>query len=166
MLTLTPKAVRSHDSQHTPDNTVKNTPHNNQDDPETKMEIQLSTAIQTALTCPFSSAEDYLSVLSYSCDFRRRALKRRLLAVTQGEKGEGEEGLKGDVRGVRRGILAGVAGLRQVRRVAAISVSLFDLHSLLSHTWFLTLFSSSPLKIIIIPSLTFECRHLQTPKPL
>ena len=42
-------------------------------------EQKLMLSIQTALTCSFYTADDYLSVLLYSCDCRRRLLKHHLL---------------------------------------------------------------------------------------
>lgn len=44
-------------------------------------EIKIMRTVQTALSCTFYSADDYLSILLYSCDFQRRKLQRHLLAI-------------------------------------------------------------------------------------
>jgi RNA recognition motif-containing protein len=45
------------------------------------VEKKLSDAIKTALTCSFYSADDYLAILFYSCDFRRRKLKNTIKSI-------------------------------------------------------------------------------------
>ena len=44
-------------------------------------EEKFQYAIETALTCSFNSAEDYLAILLYSCDIQRRKLQKALQSI-------------------------------------------------------------------------------------
>jgi RNA recognition motif. (a.k.a. RRM, RBD, or RNP domain) len=52
------------------------------------VETKLLSAIKTALTCSFHSADDYLAILFYSCDFRRRKLKNTINSVPEAHKSQ------------------------------------------------------------------------------
>jgi RNA recognition motif-containing protein len=52
------------------------------------VEKKLLSAIKTALTCSFHSADDYLAILFYSCDFRRRKLKSTISSVPETHKSQ------------------------------------------------------------------------------
>ena len=45
------------------------------------VEERFQYAIETALTCSFNSAEDYLAILLYSCDIQRRKLQKALQSI-------------------------------------------------------------------------------------
>ena len=45
------------------------------------VEEKFQNAIETALTCSFNSAEDYLAILLHSCDIQRRKLQKALQSI-------------------------------------------------------------------------------------
>ena len=55
---------------------------------ESDVERKLDRAIKTALTCSFHSADDYLAILFYSCDFRRRKLRGRINSVPESHQSQ------------------------------------------------------------------------------
>lgn len=56
---------------------------------ENNFEKRLLSSIKTALTCSFQSADDYLAILFYSCDFRRRKLKNTINSVPDTHQSQG-----------------------------------------------------------------------------
>ena len=69
-------------------------------------------AVQTALTCSFYSAEDYLSILLYFCDFRRRELRSHLSAATHILEETGTLGCE-TAQKIRETIIFGIKLLRK-----------------------------------------------------
>ena len=47
------------------------------------LETPINAAISLALTCSFPSADDYLLLLLYRCDFHRRKLQQYVVGVMQ-----------------------------------------------------------------------------------
>ena len=47
------------------------------------LEISIDSAISLALTCSFPSADDYLLLLLYRCDFHRRKLQQYVVRAMQ-----------------------------------------------------------------------------------